>query len=109
MYTAGVTASAHAGPRSGQVKAVAGVLWVCCSRGASNLPAGDYFRPSIGPARLHIHSSARTATPGCSRAPPSARVWQAVSGRHGGRPLGHSPWHSRVTGKPIKESRGVTW
>ena len=83
MYTAGVTASAHAGPRSGQVKAVAGVLWVCCSRGASNLPAGDYFRPTFGPARLHIHSSARTATraaagprprPGCGRRSQDARV-----------------------------------
>lgn len=68
--------------------------------GTSNLPAGDYFRPTVGPARLHTHSSARPATLGCGRTPPSARVWQTVQDATV-RGLGHSPWHSHVTRKRV--------
>lgn len=96
MYTAGVTASAHADPRSGQGNAIVGVLSVCCSRGASNLPAGDYFRPAVGPARLHTHSSARPANPGLGADP---ALGPGVA--DGSRRLGHSPWHSHVTRKPV--------
>lgn len=69
---AGVTASAHADPRSGQGNAIVGVLSVCCSPAPLTCPPGDYFRPAVGPARLHTHSSARPATLGCGADPPSA-------------------------------------